>query len=469
MGSGETQKLWIWFFAVAILVGSSVPGIEAAPVADDAVEESGFMVTSVEDSGAGTLRQAILDANARPGPQVIRFDSETGPFADPQIIRLLEPLPVLTGELTIDGYIDNRLWQATGVTLSGGGEHRVFEIAAGARVTIASLTVAEGRDRTGGGIFNRGDLVVRGVTFRDNEATRRGGGVANKNGQLTVINSTFVGNSAVRSGGGLAGTGGRMTVTNCTFTRNSARKGGGLYFTGTLLMRNTILANSSEGSDCLAKGELDPAGIHNLIVLNEGCGDPISSADPLLGELGSYQGPTRTIPPGGGSAAINLGDNASAVDESGAPLQWDQRGNGDPRYVGGITDIGAFETQAFPDLTVDTVDDVENRACSRAFKGDCSLRGAIALANATAEPDVIRFDPGLFGEPTTIVLDRSLPDLTTDITFDAGGTGGVVVEGPGENGTLRVSSSAEVRFVNLEFRLSEPALSPPGDSAAGSE
>ena len=32
-----------------------------------------------------------------------------------------------------------------------------------------------------------------------------------------------------------------------------------------------------------------------------------------------------------------------ARSHEGRPLVWDQRGNGDPRFVGGITDIGAFE------------------------------------------------------------------------------------------------------------------------------
>ncbi len=50
-----------------------------------------------------------------------------------------------------------------------------------------------------------------------------------------------------------------------------------------------------------------------------------------------------------------MGDNGAAVDEHGEPLRWDQRGNGDPRFVAGITDVGAFERQAFALLVVDTI------------------------------------------------------------------------------------------------------------------
>ena len=148
-----------------------------------------------------------------------------------------------------------------------------------------------------------------------------------------------------------------------------------------------------------------------------------------MGDLNGYNGPTHTIPAGGGSPVINLGDNSSAVDEHGKPLRWDQRGNGDPRFVAGITDIGAFEQQAFPVLMVDTVDDTELRACTRAGREDCSLRGAITLVNASGKQNVITFDPGIFSVPRTIHLAYPLPDVARDMTIDARETGGVTVQG----------------------------------------
>lgn len=58
-----------------------------------------FVVTSFEDSGPGTLRQAILDANASFGPDTITFS--TG-----GTINLLSPLPeIIGGDLTIDGTV----------------------------------------------------------------------------------------------------------------------------------------------------------------------------------------------------------------------------------------------------------------------------------------------------------------------------------------------------------------------------
>src|SRR5437867_7479792 len=67
-----------------------------------------FTVTTTSDSGAGSLRQAILDANATSGTDTIEFQIVgTPPFS---ILPSL-PLPQLTGPVVINattqsGYID---------------------------------------------------------------------------------------------------------------------------------------------------------------------------------------------------------------------------------------------------------------------------------------------------------------------------------------------------------------------------
>src|SRR5215471_8180988 len=61
-----------------------------------------FVVTNVNDSGAGSLRQAILSANASAGvADTITFNIPgTGPFT----ITPLTALPTVTDPLVIDGY-----------------------------------------------------------------------------------------------------------------------------------------------------------------------------------------------------------------------------------------------------------------------------------------------------------------------------------------------------------------------------
>ncbi len=388
-----------------------------------------FWATTVEDQGEGSLRHAIEMANARPGADLIRFDGRMGPFATPQTIILKGPLPTLADDLTIDGDQPDRLWQPTGVTLSGGNAQPIFRIAAGVRVTLSSLTVAQGRAPCGGGVFNRGQLLVKGVTFLQNQAGESGGAICNQGGTVEVINSTFFGNRAEQAGGALADLGGRTIVTNCTFSENASPRGGGIYSHGQLLLRNTIAANSEGDADCRAEGVFHPASSHNLIETNHGCGQPISSTNPRLAALGRYNGPTSTLPLESGSPAINLGDNAAALDENGVTLRWDQRGNGDPRIVSGITDIGAFEHQGLPDLVVDTLEDSDLRGCTRAGRGDCSLRGAITLANALGKKQTITFDPVIISAQRTLVLERPLPAITTDLTLDGPETRQVTILG----------------------------------------
>lgn len=56
-------------------------------------------VTNTNDAGPGSLRQAILDANANAGPDVISFGIASGP----QRIVLTSQLPIINDPLTIDG------------------------------------------------------------------------------------------------------------------------------------------------------------------------------------------------------------------------------------------------------------------------------------------------------------------------------------------------------------------------------
>ena len=60
------------------------------------------VVTTTADSGPGSLRQAIIDANAQAGVQTITFNI-TVPEIGPKFITLLTPLPGITDPVTIAG------------------------------------------------------------------------------------------------------------------------------------------------------------------------------------------------------------------------------------------------------------------------------------------------------------------------------------------------------------------------------
>lgn len=387
-------------------------------------------VLTTADQGPGSLREALEQARRTPGPDRIVFGAADGPFGTPQIIRLQAPLPVVEGEVTLDGYIDGLLWRAYGATVSGAGRFRVLETAPGAKLHLRGITVADGAADRGAGLLNRGRTLVEGVSFVRNRATGAGGALANAGGEVAIVNST-AGENRAKRGGALANLAGSLRVVNSTLYANRARRGTAIFSKGPLALANSILAGEA-GLACLNRGPLDPASTHNLIVGQRGCGRPISEADPRLQPIGYYNGPTPVFPLAGGSPAINLGENAAAVDAGGRPLVWDQRGNGDPRFAAGYTDLGAFEQQApvAAEFVVDSVEDNGLRGCSLAGPPDCPLRAALELAAAAKRPVPIRFDARTFAEPTTLHLPALPVDPALPLVLDGAGAAPVTIVVP---------------------------------------
>ncbi|MGH8517090.1 MAG: choice-of-anchor Q domain-containing protein [Panacagrimonas sp.] len=429
--------------SIFVLAASLLATTQCAPL--HAANE--YRVTNVRDAGPGSLRQAMLDANRDPGPGRIRFDSVKGPFAEPRTITLGSALPTISDDVEIDGYIENRLWVPTGVTIDGAGKFPVFRVAEGILTRLRYLTVTRGQAPEGGALSSAGNTQVEGVMFFANQA-ETGGAVAQLGGSLWLINSTLLDNRARRSGGGVAIIAGDAVVTHCTLMGNGAPHGAGLHSDASLRMSNSIVSNSAEGEDCESSRPLDPRSTRNVIHRGEGCGKAFYAGNPLLGRPDYFNGPTRSIPLLGGSPAVNWADNAASVDPEGRSLVWDQRGNGDPRFAAGIADIGAFERQAVTVLEIDIREDIDVRGCSSASR-DCSLRGAIAIANASPRDDAITFRPGVFGETSTIELTGPLPRITKRLSLSAGKDQSVRITGSADWVTTAPGVELEVRGVVL--------------------
>ena len=89
-----------------------------------------FIVSSTADSGEGSLRQAILDANDHYGPDKIVFNipmsdrgflpaHTTGQPGEAFFIRLVKPLPLITEALILDGKSQTRFTGDTNPALPG--------------------------------------------------------------------------------------------------------------------------------------------------------------------------------------------------------------------------------------------------------------------------------------------------------------------------------------------------------------
>src|SRR5436190_213233 len=164
-------------------------------------EAATFTVSNLNDSGAGSLRQAILDANAASGADQVTFSSTLSGQ-----ITLASELPNMTDALDIVGPGAGQL------TISGDQNSRIFYLRPpvhGTAVTISGLTLTAGKPSgsdpvygRGGAIFSKyAKLTLDRVVISNSSSESFGGGVENGNGSLTVRSSTVSGNSALNGGG----------------------------------------------------------------------------------------------------------------------------------------------------------------------------------------------------------------------------------------------------------------------------
>src|SRR2546427_7806547 len=184
-------------------------------------------VVNTNDSGPGSLRQAILDANSTGSDNTINFAADvTG------TIDLQAALPDLTSNIDLEGPGADKLTLHRS-SAEGMPKFHIFNIPGGT-VTIAGLTLANAAfdgidyDRgSGGAIFSSAALTVEDSVFTGNSTGWSGGGIFNK-WSLVVTNSTFVDNSST-SGGAITNAYGvsTATVSNCTFIGNSGKYAGG--------------------------------------------------------------------------------------------------------------------------------------------------------------------------------------------------------------------------------------------------
>ena len=153
-----------------------------------------FTVTTLADSGAGSLRQAVEDANGALGADTIVF-SVSGQ------INLTSQL-ALTDDVTIDGDIngDNK----ADIIISGGDTTRIFQQSGTLTdVALLSLTLTNGFTNTGLG------------------TTSGGGAIQASDGTLLIVDTTIQ-NSRALYGGGIKTNGTFTTITNSLITGNLA-------------------------------------------------------------------------------------------------------------------------------------------------------------------------------------------------------------------------------------------------------
>ena len=262
--------------AKALAVGAA---LGAASSADAAV----FNVTTNADNGAGSLRQAILDANTAGGADTITFDAGLSGST----------ITLTTGEMVISDSVDIQGLGSANLTVDADNASRVFYIynpnPVPVDVTISGLTLANGFSvvpgdppaSAGGAVSVIGEnLSLDDVDILTSVAGGAGGGLSFLgvdstssynvvSAVLSVQNSTISGNTAEHVDLGVpvdqGGCGGgiyaaaiyNVTLDNVTLSNNVARCSGGgfagIYFQdgGTVTIQSSVITgnsiNASEG------------------------------------------------------------------------------------------------------------------------------------------------------------------------------------------------------------------------------
>jgi LPXTG-motif cell wall-anchored protein len=272
--------------AGATIAALTVLGVVAVPMAASAAT---FTVTTLADSGAGSLRDAVDQANLAPGADTITFDPA---IPANSIIAIVGPIDV-SDALTIDGSAVAGLTLAPGsngtypllyVAPDGAGQSFEFSnfiidgtavqpawtgIAiyvsylapnnAAVGITLDTMTERNLTGNEGPALYvfamaPTGTVTITDSTFTDNSSPGGNGGGAvyfrGVNSAISISGSTFANNSANLDGGAMFidGTGGgtpTLTITGSLFSDNSAGRFGGA------IMTNLIASLGIDGTQFL--------------------------------------------------------------------------------------------------------------------------------------------------------------------------------------------------------------------------
>lgn len=402
---------------------------------------STIIVTNDNDSGAGSLRDAIASAS---NGDTITFDND-------YTITLASQLEIINKTITITG-------EGHHITISGNNAVRVFYVGqsgGSGNLTLNHLNIVNGKSTVeecagsevacGGGLMLEylTTATVMNSTFSNNDGGLVGGAIYSYYGNpLTVINSVFIGNQADAYAGAIQIFYGNATLTNNTFTGNMVTLPGGyggaiLNNWGIVTFRNNIFANNSAGNggNCNNSGGTFNDGGGNL-VWGDTSHCPGVNANPRLGTLENYGGDVPTIPLLPGSAAINAASaNCPDTDTRGVTRT-------------ATCDSGAFESQGF--TLTKTSGDNQSTAYNTAFPTPLALN----VTSAFGEP----VDGGVvtLTAPST---GASLATTSYQLTIASGAVAQSVSSNSVIGGPYNVTASA-TGASSLDFSLTNVSASP---------
>jgi uncharacterized delta-60 repeat protein len=231
-------------FDVQAANDSSGDGLSPAATATITINCSATsVVTNTNDSGAGSLRDATI--NACSGNNITFNIPQSDPGYNSQTdvytITLTTDELLINRDLTITGFGADKL-KVVRNAAGGTPNFRIFDITNGT-VNLSGMTISNGKASSGGGILAAAPLSVTGCTISNNSASN--GGAINVSSTMSIWDSTITKNSA-DSGGGINLDAGLVNVTGSIVSNNSAGSGGGIInLNGTVNVAGSTVSGNS--------------------------------------------------------------------------------------------------------------------------------------------------------------------------------------------------------------------------------
>jgi hypothetical protein len=409
-----------------------------------------YTVTNTNNTGAGSLRQAILDANTNAGADAIVFNIAG---AGLQTISLTSALPTITDAVTINGYTQS---DATPNTASTGSNAVI-------RIALNGSGAGAGANGLNFGAGSAGS-TVSGLAI----GGFNGAGILTSVGGLTVTGN-FIGTNAAGSAVSANTTGVSVAGTGATAIGSAALADRNLIAgntnnvvssaTGTVSIQGNLIGTSAAGTTAIA-GATTTAGVS----ISAGTANTVGGTSAGQGNViaGGAKGVVITTT---GTMAGILGNTISQTSSIGIDLGND----GSTANDAGDADIGANALQNFPVLT----------AAQTSASGYVAVQGTLgSTANTSYRIEFYATPAGTTPQEGRVYL--GFINVTTDgsgnATLSATFSGNTVATGDLISATAtRINGSSTSFFETSEFSayrattaMNTQVVTTTADSGAGS-
>ena len=381
---------------------------------------SQFSVTNLNDSGGGSLRQAIIDSNKTTGPNEIDFAA-----------GLSGTITLTSGELTIAN--DDVSIVGPGqdlLSVSGNGNSRVFEVVPGVTASLSELTITRGRAGSpfsslngGGGIDNQGTMTIHACTISGNSAgfsyTTSAAAASTTSARLTIDACTISGNSNGGCGGGGIMNDGTITITHSTLSGNSSRTddGGGILNRGAMTIIDSVMTGNSARLDYQG-GAIANDGGALTITDSVITGNSASRGGAIVNS--SHSAPhsrltiARSIISGNTALGNSAGSSGGGIDNSGV------LDISDCTFTGNVSEYGGGLNNGGGDGITATVASSLFRDNSAAFGGGIFVSGLMTVVDSTISKNssISGTGGGIYNTGRLIVVSS---DLSDNVSVSDGG------------------------------------------------